>query len=274
MRALQVASIMRSASPNDNSLTPSMLEQLKTNSPSVYQALDDLQNASLERGMSTLKTLLDSGEVRALDKNIANSAKNGLLDEGFFRVININIEQARKEEEEEKAAGLVASEETATVTTRFQILSHILTRCQEEMEKLISNETPATALVVKLLRTEDKNIRGNLLKNSLAPPASKGIVVDGVEISPPSGTKGGSGGGGKALVSIEDFVASVTDIVQKVRGMKDEEAVDLTASVNIIESLRQISIEGRAVVMEAFGEGSEELKTVEGALQEVFRPGS
>ncbi|GMH85100.1 hypothetical protein TrVE_jg14217 [Triparma verrucosa] len=270
----EVASIMRSASPDDNSLTPSMLEQLKTNSPSVYQALDDLQNASLERGMSTLKTLLDSGEVRALDKNIANSAKNGLLDEGFFRVININIEQARKEEEEEKAAGLVASEETATVTTRFQILSHILTRCQEEMEKLISNETPATALVVKLLRTEDKNIRGNLLKNSLAPPASKGIVVDGVEISPPSGTKGGSGGGGKALVSIEDFVASVTDIVQKVRGMKDEEAVDLTASVNIIESLRQISIEGRAVVMEAFEEGSEELKTVEGALQEVFRPGS
>lgn len=261
---------MESAEPPDNRLTPTMLEQLKINSPSVYQALDDLQTASLERGMSTLKTLLDSGEVRALDKSITDSAKGGFLDEGFFRVININIEQARKEEEEE--GDEAAASAGTTVTTRFQILSHILTRCQEELEKLISNDTPATALVVKLLRTEDKGIRGNLLKNSLVPAKIKGIVVDGVEIKGPEG-KAGGGSGGKALVSVEDFVDSVSDTVENVRRMKEEEAVDLTASVNIIESLRQISIEARGVCIEAFGEGSEELKVLEISLQSTFRPG-
>merc|ERR1712072_1307383 len=77
----------------------------------------------------------------------------------------------------------------------------------------------------------------------------------------------------KPLLSVQDFVSAVTKLVEEVRQFDEQDISDHTASVNVIESCRQISIEARVVVYQAFGEGSEEVKLIESALQNVFMPG-
>ena len=154
-----VVKTLRAESANSNRLTPSALSKLQSEAPRVFDAIRSIQEASLSRGAEVLRTLLASGEVKVLDGNIAKAAREGQLDEGFFSVMNLNLEEARKEEESTAGAATAedgaptdgASAGTAQVTTRYQILLHIFTRCQEELEKLISQETPASALLVKLL---------------------------------------------------------------------------------------------------------------------------
>jgi len=263
--------LLPSASPfslpfsmNSGSALPTSLRSSPSSSP---------QSSQLTAGRLTLEALLSAGEVRALDRQISQRAKAGELDYAFFHVLNVNIDDAQKEEEATTSPPLLPpsppTEATAVVTTRLQILSHLYTRCQEEIEMLVAAADPGVALVVKLMRMSDGGIRENLMKHNLAPP--KGIVgADGVDIGAPGGG-GGEGGGGKALVSAADFVAAIASTVEKVRSI-DPKATTLEGSADAIENLRQIGILARGVVLTAYGESSGEVGVIEEGLQEVFMP--
>jgi hypothetical protein len=74
-----------------------------------------------------------------------------------------------------------------------QILKHIYTRCQEEVEKMIP---PGMALLSKLLRTEQYTIRANLYRLYVTPRVSMTIETpDGKPLlarKDPSPTTGAS----------------------------------------------------------------------------------
>ena len=121
---------------------------------------------------------------------------------------------------------------------------------------------------------EAKSIRENILKQNLIPVGAEGneITVGGKIIKAPPSSKASAKQ--KPLLSVQDFVSAVTKLVEEVRQFDEQDISDHTASVNVIESCRQISIEARVVVYQAFGEGSEEVKLIESALQNVFMLGS
>jgi len=244
-----------------NLLTPQFLSKLKQSSslkPSITSILATLQSVSTkkyDRAKSTLTKLLSSNEIKKMDANIGLASRNSELDLAFFTVLNVNIEAASKQE------GVTDAEKTAAaVTTRLQILLHLQTRCYEELEKSI--KMGGEALLVKLLRMEDTQIRANLLRHNLAPVRSV-TTPDGGVLD--LGEKG-------AMVPSGEFVKAIEKTVKNVRKMRNDEVVEKIAAVNMIEDCRQIAMEARIVIFEAYGEESEELISYQNFLQPIFRP--
>ena len=176
--------------------------------------------------------------MRALDKVVRGKAKGGLLDGAFFHVLEENIRDAEREEGEEVREG--ENEGDARVTTRPQILMHIKTRCSEELEALISTTSPGSALLNRLLRCEDKGIRGNLLREFLLPNK---VIVGGKEI----------GEGGAAKVSVDEFVDAVKETVERVRGF--EGVTGAKTIEGVVEDVRGVCREARGVIDEGYGRG-------------------
>lgn len=182
----------------------------------------------------------------------------------FFTVLSMNIRDATIEARE-NGESTVASEEgqmgSGENPGRLQILQHIYTRCQEEVEKVVS---PSVGLLNKLLRTEQSSIRANQLSHYLCPQAPKTIKSpDGKEVEL---------AGSKALVNPSEFVEALQNAVKQIRTVEKSGGADKTAAAGLVESCRQVAIEARLAIGEGYGVESEELKEFELALQPVFRP--
>jgi len=259
----------------------------------IMSVVSACASLSLSRGKSVLEGLLGSGEIKRLDAEIGRRARGGELDAGFFWVLGVNIEDAGREEGGGKGGDhtngdhtngdhtngdtIVSPPEDMTVsplvsppsgTTRLQILQHIYTRCQEELEKSISS--PSQQLLMKLLRTAQPDIRRNLLEHYLIGGRNVVVNPDGreIDLSPSSSSSSSL----PPKVSLVDFLASLSELVAEVRGMNAGGQIDDTAKANLVESARQVGIQLRGVVREGYGEGGKEVRMVEEILQPVFRP--
>eukprot|EP00578_Thalassiosira_sp_NH16_P010409 CAMPEP_0181108310 /NCGR_PEP_ID=MMETSP1071-20121207/17561_1 /TAXON_ID=35127 /ORGANISM="Thalassiosira sp., Strain NH16" /LENGTH=431 /DNA_ID=CAMNT_0023191903 /DNA_START=55 /DNA_END=1351 /DNA_ORIENTATION=- len=240
-------------------------------------ALRNVLDVRLKSGREMLADLLKSGEIRKLDSMIGKAAKDGKLDMSFFSVLSMNMKDAAFENEEGGGASVVAptlaqgegqpevegEEGQPMGANRLQILQHIYTRCQEELEK---NVAPGMGLLNKLLRTEISSIRSNQLQHYLGPQATSITSPDGKTIE--------LGGTAKPLVSHTEFVEALSGAVEQIRTLEAAGGTDRLSATNLVESIRQVAMEARVVLLESFGEGSEELDEFQGELQQVFRPGS
>ena len=242
----------------------------------VSNMLEYIMNQRLESGRDLLKSFLDAGEIRKLDSLIGKAQNEKRLDMAFFTVLNMNIKDAFEEAQSEGSddssvsmGGVPMTEFTSQENTpeqgsganRLQILQHIYTRCQEEVEKAVQ---PGVGLLNKLLRTEMPPIRKNQLQHYLSPQSSL-TLPDGKVI--PLQTSG------KALVPPMELVSAMTSAVDQIRQVEDAGGTDRKTAADLIESIRQLAIEARLVVIESYGEESEDLKTFQNGLQLVFRPG-
>jgi len=251
------------ADDGGDDLTEEQRKQLETVGKVLVQVLDE----GLKSGKELLSTLLESGEVRKLDGEIGKSLREGRLDMAFFTVLNMNIgdaaDEAKKLQEE---AGIDESEEPvqtmgdAAGASRYQILKHIYTRCQEEVEKSVS---PGTGLLNKLLRTEVDSIRQNQLRHYLVPEENTITAADGSEIKIK---------GAKALVPPEELLKALADAVRQVRTVENAGGTDPKTAAGLVESCRQVAIEARVVIGEGYGAEDETFKKFEDGLQPVFRP--
>ena len=221
--------------------------------------IDPANLETLDQAKATLKELLDAGEIRKLDSLIGKAQREGRLNPAFFNVLQANIQDAinSKEEEEKKTGEGSAS--------RMSILTHIHTRCQEEVEKTIP---PGVALFNKLLRTEQPAIRRNIYDHYLVPQKNVIKSPDGKEIELTSVD------GEKPLVAHDSFVAALADAVKQIRTVEQADGVSREMAANMVESCRSVAKEARIVIGEAFGIESDELKAFEEGLQPVFRPDS
>lgn len=232
----------------------------------VGKALVNIMDTQLGAGRDLLQKFLKCGEIRKLDGAIGNALRDGKLDMAFFTVLNLNIRDATIEAMENGEStnsstdGQMGSGENPN---RLQILQHIYTRCQEEVEKTVS---PGVGLLNKLLRTEQASIRSNQLKHYLCPQEPKIIKSpDGKEVQLE---------GSKALVPPTEFVEALQNAVKQIRTVEKTGAADKVAAAGLVESCRQVAIEARLAIGEGYGVDSEELREFELALQPVFRPES
>ena len=253
---------LRNASQEDflDEVTDEQKKDLKI----VGDALVEIMDETLKSGRDLLQTFLQCGEIRKLDGAIGKANKEGKLDMGFFTVLSMNIRDATIEARE-NGESTVASEEgqmgSGENPGRLQILQHIYTRCQEEVEKVVS---PGVGLLNKLLRTEQSSIRANQLSHYLCPQAPKTIKSpDGKEVEL---------AGSKALVNPSEFIEALQNSVKQIRTIEKSGGADKAAAAGLVESCRQVAIEARLAIGEGYGVESEELKEFELALQPVFRP--
>ena len=146
---------------------------------------------------------------------------------------------------------------------RYQILQHIYTRCQEELEK---NVPPGMGLLNKLLRTEISSIRTNQLQYYLGPQATSITSPDGTTIELQTND------GGKALVSHGEFVDAVSQAVARIRTLEQAGGTDRLSAMNLIENIRRVAMEARVVLVDSYGGESEVVSEFQRDLQPMFRP--
>eukprot|EP00986_Skeletonema_menzelii_P009590 scaffold4394_cov149-Skeletonema_menzelii.AAC.5 len=239
-------------------------------------ALQNVLDVRLRGGRELLTELLNSGEIRKLDSLIGKSAKEGKLDMSFFSVLSMNMRDAKLNSDGEDVSlsptlaqgegqEEVSGEEGQPTAgaNRLQILQHIYTRCQEELEKTVA---PGMGLLNKVLRTEISSIRTNQLEHYLGPQKTSITSPDGKTID--------LGGTGKPLVSHTEFVEALSNSVTQIRTLEAAGGTDRLSAVNLVENIRQIAMEARVVLVESFGEGSDVVNEFQRDLQPVFRPGS
>jgi len=259
-----VITILRNAADGEvpSNVTDDQASHMKTVGKALVQILD----TNLEGKRDLLKSFLECGEIRKLDSAIGSAMREEKLDMGFFTVLNMNLRDAAMEQLE-KGSTLSPTAEgdfsTGDSANRYQILQHIYTRCQEEVEK---NVSPGSGLLNKLLRTDQQSIRVNQLRHYLCPQEPKTISTpDGKSVELP---------GSDALVKPSELIEALQNAVRQIRTVEKSGSVDRAAAVGLVESCRQVAIEARSAIGEGYGSESEELKDFSFALQPVFRPES
>ncbi|KAL3944326.1 MAG: hypothetical protein SGBAC_001619 [Bacillariaceae sp.] len=220
----------------------------------VQNALNSVLDARLAGARDVLFEFLNAGEIRKLDSLIGKAARDGKLDVAFFQVLNMNLQDASQEK---------TDDEDENTANRFQILQHIYTRCQEEVEKTI----PAgVALLNKLLRTDSPSIRCNQLEHYLCPQSNVITTPDGKEVK--------LEGREKILVPHSDFIDAIGNAILQIRNVEKAGAANREVSANMVEAVRTVAKEARVSIAEKFGVESKELQDFEAGLMPVFRPSS
>jgi hypothetical protein len=246
-------------------------EEFEKQMVALGSALQNVLDTQLRGGRELLADLLNSGEIRKLDTMIGKAAKDGKLDMSFFSVLSMNMKDAAMGGDTISGPTLAQGEGQEAVegeagqpmgANRLQILQHIYTRCQEELEKTVA---PGIGLLNKLLRTDIPSIRSNQLSHYLGPQSTTITSPDGKTID--------LGGTGKPLISHIEFIEALSNAVTQIRTMEAAGGTDRLSAVNLIESIRQVAIQARGVLVESFGEGSDVVQEFQRELQPIFRPG-
>jgi hypothetical protein len=250
-------------------MSPSLLLKLRTNNfgtnqnstklQAIQRALGKILDQKLQKSKDLLHTFLTSGEIRKLDGLIGKAARENRLDSSFFAVLNANIQDAYKEQTQG-----TTNNATSASNERLQILRHIDTRCQEEVEKHVA--PPGLALLHKLLRTDITAIRTNILRHYLGPQAATVTTPDGQVIPLKSSSPS------KALVTSTEFCTAIENAVAQIRQMEKVGGTDRTTAATMVESIRQTAKEARAIFEESYGPDSVQTREFEIGLMPVFRP--
>ena len=250
------------------SLPPNLVVKLRQGSDDPNEAIqvvaknmNELLDAQMEEAKATLEELLEAGEIRKLDATIGKAARAGKLNVPFFNVLTINLKDASAAVASKTESDVPEDEEGAA--SRLQILQHIYTRCQEEVEKSIP---PGLALLNRLLRQPQQSIRLNLYEHYLTPQKTKITSPDGKEIE--------LQGQAAPMVSLEDFVSAIAKTVEQIRTVENAGGTDRESAAVMVESCRTVAKEARVVIGETFGVDSPELDKFQEGLQPVFRPSS
>ena len=233
----------------------------------IANALQSMLDRKLEAARDTLSELMNAGEIKKLDALIGKAARSQQLDVAFFQVLQMNMQDAAMEAQQQEQSEETKADEKdkPQEANRFQILQHIYTRCQEEVEKTIN---PGLALLNKLLRTEVASIRQNQLQHYLCPQPTTITAPDGKQIELKNAQNENS------LVDHSDFCEAIGNAVRQIRTVEKAGGTDPAVAAGMVESCRQVAKEARIVIGEHFGKDSDQLQKFEDALMPVFRPSS
>ncbi len=271
-----ISGLYQQAESSDSSLDKVVLEALPNINPqlimklrgavqdereefqAVSTSLSAILDAQLAQARDLLADFLNAGEVRKLDSLIGKAGRDGKLDIALFQVLNMNLQDASTDQEP-----IPNQNSDEPIATRFQILQHIYTRCQEEMEK---NIPPGVSLLNKLLRTDIASIRANQLQYYLCPQPNIIKTPDGKELE--------LQGRERILVSHKEFVDAIGNAVKQIRTVEKAGGANREMAANMVEACRSVAKEARMAIGDHFGRDSDEFQRFEESLQPIFRPES
>lgn len=235
------AALEAAVEENFASLGPEQIAQLQvrvaedTSPLNPANAVGDALQKCMERRMESSKELimelLDHKKMNIMGdvQRVLKKADNPLP---LLMVLQINIQQAKDEGDEDK----------------LRALMHIYTVMNEEMEKKVSK---VQALLNKLLRMEDPNVRENILRHHLqlaevaAPPG-----LDDFDDEPNTPTLSA------ALVPPERLAKGIADLVAKVdQSLQAALGEDNSERFETLEKIRQVSKDARRIVGDIYGDG-------------------
>lgn len=235
-------------------VSPSLMVKINTSTDDsilpIKHKIDTLVSTRMELAKETLSQFLEAGEIRKLDHLIGTAARNQRLDMCFFNVLQLNLQNAN--------------------TEQAPILTHIYTRCQEELETTLP---PGTAFLNRLLRTESPSIRHNLITHYLLPTT---------ELQAPDGTTTLHFPNATARMEVLPLIEAMKETVLHIRNVQHTTTTANTASsilstesaARMVEQVRTVAKEVRSVLGTALGPDSESVRVLESELEPVFRPTS
>lgn len=198
-------------------------------------AVGDALQVSMQRRMESSKELimelLDHKKMNIMGdvQRVLKKAENPLP---LLMVLQINIQQAQEEGDEDK----------------LRALMHIYTVMNEEMEKKVSK---VQGLLNKLLRMEDPNVRENILRHHLQPAevaAPPGL--DDFDDEPDTPTLSA------ALVPPERLAKGIAELVTKVdQSLQAALGEDNTERFETLEKIREVAKDARRIVGDIYGDG-------------------
>jgi len=235
------AALEAAVDENFASLGPEQIAQLQikvAEDPSPdnpANALGDALQVCMQRRMESSKELimelLDHKKMNIMGdvQRVLKKAENPLP---LLMVLQINIQQAQEEGDEDK----------------LRALMHIYTVMNEEMEKKVSK---VQALLNKLLRMEDPNVRENILRHHLQPAevaAPPGL--DDFDDEPSAPTLSA------ALVPPERLAKGIAELVAKVdQSLQAALGEDNTERFETLEKVRQVAKDARRIIGDIYGDG-------------------
>jgi len=196
----------------------------------AVQAAVDKRMSSATRAIEDLiKSGIAQGDIHIGIRKCLKQADSPLP---LLIVLQLNIAQAQKEGNEDK----------------LRALMHIYSTMNEEMEKRVSR---VRALLNKLLRMDDVNIRANILRHHLGPTevAAAPSPFDDLEETQPQLTA--------ALVPPDRLASAISDLVVDVdRQMKASVGEKDEARFETLDRIRTIAKEARLIIGELYGDGA------------------
>ena len=190
------------------------------------QRVGDAIQLAMTRRLTEAKKVLEEliqkadGDVNLKIRKMLKSVESPLP---ILMVLQLNIAEAQ-----EKADG-----------DRLQVLMHIGTVMQEELEKKASR---VRGMLNKLLRIEDENIRNNILRDQLTP----------VEVAAPSGGTPLMA----AMVPPDRLAPAIESLVKEVdRQMVAVLGPDDEGRYETMERIRQVAKQARIIIGEVYGQG-------------------
>jgi len=200
----------------------------------VLKAVERETQRRMGEAKERLEELLEAGEINALDKQIVKLVKEGAIDAAFLNVLNQNMEDARRNMQQAPSLSPETGSSSSRGEALFNILNHVSTRVQEELEK---RTEPAVALLHKLMRTDDSDLRGRILKHYLTP--QREILLPDTTTLPLAVPK-------PSRVAPMKFASAVLHVVQTLRALD----VNGDTVVDTVEQVRSVAKEARLVLLE------------------------
>ena len=190
------------------------------------QRLGDAIQMAMTRRLTDAKNVLEEliqeadGDVNLKIRKMLKSVESPLP---ILMVLQLNIGEAQASADGE----------------RLQVLMHISTVMQEELEKKSSR---VRGMLNKLLRIEDENIRNNILRDQLTP-----VEVAGAEGGTPLMA---------AMVPPDRLAPAIASLVQEVdRQMVAVLGPDDEGRYETMDRIRQVAKQARLIIGEVYGQG-------------------
>ncbi|CAJ1358239.1 unnamed protein product [Effrenium voratum] len=220
--------VFSEVSPDDLSTLRLKVSDPEDPDHQAAQRVGDAIQGAMSRRLSDAKNVLEDlitnsdGDVNIRIRKTIKSLESPLP---VLMVLQLNIAEAQQKGDGE----------------RVQVLMHISTVMQEELEKKASR---VRAMLNKLLRIEDENIRNNILRDQLTP-----VEVAGAPM----------GGGAPlmaAMVPWERLAPAIAILVEEVdRQMVAVLGPDDDARYETMERIREVAKQARLIIGEVYGQG-------------------
>uniref|UniRef100_A0A7S4B5Z4 Uncharacterized protein n=1 Tax=Chrysotila carterae TaxID=13221 RepID=A0A7S4B5Z4_CHRCT len=136
----------------------------------IRDAVSAEMRKRMEVATETLRSILSSPTPVVMEGKMAGLARQGKVDDALLQLLEANLQQAKAAGEAGKGAVMA--------------LSKLQSRVQEELDKKLS---PPAALLRKLLRTDSRPARLQILKEKMqVKPKSNIVVSSSLEVKAPS----------------------------------------------------------------------------------------